>query len=95
MRSPTAADVVADRLDLPTDFAGLSKDADEQLSAEQVEWADVIAVMERRQLARLKQQFGKMLRDKRVVCLDIADKYDYMDPELVELIEQRMGRITG
>jgi len=35
-RSPTAAAVAAERLGTPTDFAGLSADADEHVSTEQL-----------------------------------------------------------
>ncbi len=29
------------------------------------------------------------------ICLDIPDDYEYMQPELVELLEQKVGRILG
>ena len=92
-RSPTAADVAAGLLGVPTDFAGLSNDADERLSAEQIDWADTIAVMEKAQLARLKRQFETTLRGKRVVCLDIPDRYEFMQPELVALISRKLRRV--
>ncbi len=49
MRSPTAADTVAAWSGFETDFGRLGKDADEQLSTQQLEWADTVAVMEARQ----------------------------------------------
>jgi len=27
-----------------------------------------------------------------VVCLDIPDRYDFMDPELIEQLERKMAR---
>ena len=92
-RSPTAAEVGAGLLDAQTDFAGLSHDADERLSAEHIAWADSIAVMEKEQLSRLKRQFGAMLRGKHVVCLDIPDDYEFMQPELVAVLTQKIRRI--
>ena len=32
------------------------------------------------------------LKDKRVICLEIPDKYEYMDPELVQLLEAKVPR---
>jgi predicted protein tyrosine phosphatase len=92
-RSPTAAVVVADRLGQPTDFAGLSADADERVGPEQLAWADVVAVMEKAQLSRLKRQLGPSLKGKRLVCMNIPDNFEFMQPELVELVTARLGRI--
>ncbi|WP_216822430.1 phosphotyrosine protein phosphatase [Pseudophaeobacter sp. EL27] len=69
MRSPTAADMVASWPGFETDFAGLSKDADELLSSEHLGWADIIVVMEKRQKSKLSSQFSAHLVAKRVVVL--------------------------
>ncbi|PWR21377.1 low molecular weight protein tyrosine phosphatase family protein [Zavarzinia aquatilis] len=92
-RSPTAAEVAAEILGAQTDFAGLSADADERLGTEQIDWADIIVVMEKAQRNRLKRQFGTLLGDKRVLCLDIPDRYEFMQPELVTLIRQKLRRL--
>lgn len=92
-RSPTAAEVAADILGARTDFAGLSADADECLGTEQIDWADAIVVMEKAQRSRLKRQFGALLGDKRVLCLDIPDRYEFMQPELVTLLGQKLRRM--
>jgi predicted protein tyrosine phosphatase len=93
-RSPTAAAVAADRLGLQTDFAGLSADADERISTEHLAWADTIAVMEKAQLSRLKRQMGPHLKGKRLVCLDIPDDFEFMQPALIDLIASRLSRLT-
>ena len=93
-RSPTAAAVAAQHLGQLTDFAGLSADADERIDPEQLAWADTIAVMEKAQLSRLKRQLGRHLKDKRLVCLDIPDNFEFMQPELVELVTSRLARIA-
>ena len=90
MRSPTAADLVADWPGIRSDFAGLSADADEQLSLEQVLWADIIFVMEKRQTGVLTRRFGPHLRGKRVLTLHIPDRYDYNDPALIAQLTQRL-----
>jgi len=91
LRSPTAEAVFAAWPDVETDSAGLAPDADTRLSAEQLDWADVVFVMERAHKARLAAQFGAHLRHKKIVCLDIPDRYAYMQPELVTLLERKAG----
>ena len=91
LRSPTAEAVFAGWPGVETDSAGLAPDADTRVSAEQLDWADVVFVMERAHKARLAAQFGAHLRDKKIVCLDIPDRYAYMQPELVTLLERKAG----
>ena len=76
-----------------TDSAGLSPDADCPLSADQIEWADIICVMEKRHRTQLAQQFKGQLCGKRVVCLDIPDDYQFLKPELVALLGKRVAGI--
>lgn len=76
-----------------TEFAGLSKDSDELISSEHIEWADVIAVMEQRQKSRLNAMFGCYLSTKRVVVLHIPDRFDYMEPALVERLLPVLTRV--
>ena len=71
--------------------AGLAPDADEAVTDELVEWADIIFVMERAHRARLQKRFRKSLKSARVVCLDIPDDYGFMQPELVALLEKKVG----
>ncbi|WP_295313747.1 phosphotyrosine protein phosphatase [Roseobacter sp.] len=95
MRSPTAADLVAARDGFETDFAGLSRDADELLSVEQIEWADLIVVMEKRHKTRLTAAFGACLKDRRVVVLGIPDRYNFMQPGLVARLEPALRRLLN
>ncbi|UQO32644.1 low molecular weight protein tyrosine phosphatase family protein [Burkholderia cepacia] len=91
LRSPTAEAVFAAWPGVETDSAGLAPDADTHVCAEQLAWADVVFVMERAHKTRLAAQFGTYLRHKKVVCLDIPDRYAYMQPELVTLLERKAG----
>ncbi len=93
-RSPTAAAVAAELLGVPTDFAGLSADADERISTEHLAWADLIVVMEKAQLSRLRRQMAAHLKGKRLACLDIPDSFDFMQPELVALVTSRLSRVV-
>ena len=92
LRSPTAERVFAGRPGVETASAGLAPDAEEPVTPDHLDWADLILVMERAHRARLRRRLGRWLKDKRVVCLDIPDDYDFMQPELVALLEKRVGR---
>ena len=93
LRSPTAEAVFASWPGIETDSAGLSSDAEVELSPDQVEWADIIFVMERRHEAKLAQRFGRRVGNKRVVCLDIPDKYGFMDQELITRLEKTVAPV--
>lgn len=47
--------------------------------------------MERAHRAKLQRRFKPHLKGKRVICLDIADDYAFMQPELVALLETKVG----
>jgi predicted protein tyrosine phosphatase len=92
LRSPTAEQVFAAWPGVETASAGLAPDAEEECSAELVEWADLIFVMERGHRARLQRRFKPQLKRARVICLDIPDDYGFMQPELVALLEKKLAR---
>ena len=89
LRSPTAEAIFADHPKIEVDSAGLNHDAEIPLSEEQVEWADLIIVMEKVHRDRLNRKFKTVLAGKRVAVLNIPDDYDYMDPELIGLLKAR------
>lgn len=90
LRSPTAEQVFAVMPGIETDSAGLAPDADCPLSADQLAWADLVCVMEKRHRLQLTKGFKRHLAGKRIVCLDIRDDYQFMQPELVTLLEKRV-----
>jgi predicted protein tyrosine phosphatase len=92
LRSPTAEQVFSAWPGLETDSAGLNRRARTLLSSEQIEWADIIFVMEKTHRSKLARSFRRHLNGKRVICLDIPDDYEFMDPVLVRLLETRAGR---
>ncbi|MEK7952153.1 low molecular weight protein tyrosine phosphatase family protein [Luteolibacter soli] len=91
LRSPTA-EAIFSRPGVETDSAGLSPDAAAILSPEQIEWADLILVMEAVHRTRLNRDFGPNLKGKKVVVLGIPDDFDFMDQELVKLLESKCAR---
>jgi predicted protein tyrosine phosphatase len=92
LRSPTAEQVFASWPGIEATSAGLNHDAEEPLTAEMVREADLIFVMEKAHRNRLSKRFKTALGRARVVCLDIPDDYEFMDPELVMLLRTRVPR---
>lgn len=92
LRSPTAEQVFSKRSDIEVQSAGTDNDADNPLTRELVEWADIIFVMEKSHRSKLQQRFRAALKSARVVCLDISDDYAFMDPALVRLLEAKVAR---
>ena len=86
MRSPTAERVFFGTSGLEVRSAGTERDADSPVSSDDLDWAELIFVMESRHKKRLGQMFGRQLAQKRVVVLGIPDDYEFMQPELVELL---------
>ena len=81
--------------------AGTELGARVRVTAGHLGWADLIFVMEKRHLHRLRQKFREELSGKRVVCLYIPDDYEYMDEALVERLRDgvapyvEFGRSAG
>jgi predicted protein tyrosine phosphatase len=91
-RSPTAQQVFANRPGFEVASAGLDPSANVPVSAELLQWAEVIFVMERRHRNKLAKRFRAHLKGKRIICLEIPDEFEYMDPALVRLLETKVGR---
>jgi predicted protein tyrosine phosphatase len=92
LRSPTAEQVFSERDDIEVSSAGTNHDAENPLGLEQIEWADVIVVMERHHRNKIQKRFYTALKAKRVVVLDIPDEYEFMDPGLIRLLKTKMLR---
>jgi predicted protein tyrosine phosphatase len=92
LRSPTAEQLFSGRPGLEVASAGLNNSATVAVSAELIEWADIIFVMEKSHRNKISKKFKLCIRNKRVICLDIPDEYEYMDQELVALLEERVER---
>lgn len=96
MRSPTAEVVFSNRPNLEVLSAGTAPDAENPVSADIVEWADIIFAMEAVHRRRLHKQFGKLLETRRVIVLGIPDMYPYMDPKLVKILLMKVSPfLTG
>jgi predicted protein tyrosine phosphatase len=90
LRSPTAEAVFSEYPGIEAESAGIDRDAEVLVGTDAIEWADLILVMEKAHRRKLTAKFQHCLKDKKVVCLDIPDNYEYMDPELVDILERKV-----
>jgi len=91
LRSPTAEQVFSNLKGFEVASAGLNPEAEVPVSSELLEWADVIFVMERAHRNKLAKKFKVHLKSKRIICLDIPDEFELMDPVLVRLLKAKAG----
>lgn len=54
-------------------------------------WAEIIFVMERSHLNRLRLRYAEALDRKRVIILHIPDDYEYMQEELTDELQTKVG----
>jgi len=94
-RSPTGEQVWKNQPELSVRSAGTSPKAKRTVNAKDIQWANIIFVMEEKHKSRLKAQFHRLLNYKEVQVLDIPDEYQYMDNELVEIMKQSVGGYLG
>ena len=92
LRSPTAEQVFASWPGIEVASAGTDRTAAVPVSPELLQWASVIFVMERTHLNRIRTRFGAYLRHQRVICLNIPDEFEYMDPRLIQLLRAVVPR---
>lgn len=90
-RSRTAHEVFARNVSIEVDSAGTESDARVVVESDHIEWADIIYVMEDRHIKRLKRMFAGCLKDKKVINLNIPDKYKFMDLDLIAIFREKIG----
>ncbi len=95
LRSATAETVFSAYEGIEAIGAGTNKDAPTPVTGDLIEWADVIFVMEQTHKAKISRDYKSLLSDKKLVCLDIKDRYSYMQDELVALLKARVSKTIG
>ncbi|MGH1350310.1 MAG: low molecular weight protein tyrosine phosphatase family protein [Methyloligellaceae bacterium] len=92
-RSPTAEQLWRKSPEHNARSAGTSPKAKRTVNAGDIVWADIIFVMENKHRSRLQANFPAPLKYKTIHVLDIPDEYQYMDPELIEILQERIGSL--
>ena len=96
LRSPTAEQVFRDHPGWEVASAGTDRTAKTPLTCDLLEWADVAVCMHKQHRDWVQGKLKSVLPDDRILILGIPDDYEYMDPELVELLTRLVpGRLDG
>ena len=95
LRSPTAEAIFSNYDGINAIGAGTNSDAETTVSGDLIEWADVIFAMEKSHRKKISKKFSALLRNKRLVCLAIPDNFEYMQPELVKILETKVKSIVA
>ena len=82
-RSPTAEKIYADKPFLQVRSGGTNKHARRSVTSTDLQWADIVCVMETKHQQRLLAQYPGEMAFKKIQVLDIPDNYQFMAPELV------------
>ena len=91
LRSATAEAVFSEYRGVNAIGCGTNKDALTPISGDLVEWADVVFVMEPVHRRKIVDRFGDLLRGRKLVCLDIPDRFGRMAPELIRLLHDKVA----
>ena len=98
-RSPTAEALFRSDRRVAVRSAGVSEKSRRRVTESDLRWADLVLVMERKHAARLRAAFPHCDDLAPIASLDVPDEYDFMAPELVELlrdaIEAHIERLCG
>ena len=70
---------------------GTQPDARIVITEGHIGWADLVFVMERSHLNRIRRKYPEALQGKRVITLYIPDEYDFMQPELLDELRCKLG----
>ena len=92
LRSPTAEVIFSKYNGIKAIGCGTNKDAKTPISGKLIEWADIVIVMEKHHRNKILSNFKHLLKGKRFICLDIPDKYGFMQPELVNLLKVKVSK---
>ncbi|WP_162026324.1 MULTISPECIES: low molecular weight protein tyrosine phosphatase family protein [unclassified Lentimonas] len=92
-RSPTAEKLYSKVPLMNVRSAGTSSKARRHVSLKDLQWADLVIVMESKHKQQLAAEYRQALRGCEVHVLEIEDRYKFMDPELVEELKYAIDPI--
>lgn len=90
-RSPTAEKIFKNVYN--TKSAGISPTARIVLTKADLDWADLVVVMEKYMQQEIARRFPEQHKKKKIISFNIPDIYLYMDPELVKLLRKKVKGI--
>jgi predicted protein tyrosine phosphatase len=94
-RSPTAERLYTATPGVKARSAGLSPLARVEVTDELLEWADAVFVMDDRLERLIRKRFAATIDGKNLVCLAVPDDFQFMQPELLALLTERLTPHLG
>jgi len=92
-RSPTAEAIYRHDPRFIIRSTGLSQHSPHVLSQADLAWADLLLYMEKDHLEKIKVIFPNT-KLPQAINLDIPDTYPFMDPELIEILKEKIEAIV-
>ena len=89
-RSRTAEFIFKNDMRFHIRSVGLSPKSERKVKEKDILWADIIFVMEQGQGARITGTYRHLSLPPMEV-LHIEDEYDYLEPELIEMLQDRIN----
>jgi len=86
-RSPTAEKIFKNDPRMFVRSAGTGETSRRRLTEDDLRWADLILVMQRKYASQIRVKFGHLDLKAPVHSLEITDDYTFMDPKLIELLK--------
>jgi len=95
MRSRTGEDIFKGHPRLDVASAGTIDWSTVVLCDAHVLWADTVFVMEKTMEQFIRTRFPAAAKGKRIVCLDIPDRYQRGNPQLIQILKSKVCPILG
>ncbi len=70
--------------------AGLSPKSDRKISENDLNWADLVFVMEKEHRSRIRELY-RQLELPKIEVLNISDDYEFMNTDLIEMLTVRIN----
>lgn len=69
---------------------GVSPKSERKISENDLNWADLVLVMEKEHKSKIKELYAH-LEIPLMQVLDIADEYEFMDDELIQILNEKIN----
>ena len=74
-----------------TEFMGIYNESHNP--EKMIKWSELIIVMEEHHRKWIADNHPKEYLKKKILCMDLPDTYYFMQPELIEILKKKFGRI--
>jgi predicted protein tyrosine phosphatase len=90
-RSPTAEKIFKNHRRMFVRSAGVADTSKHKINESDLAWADLVLVMERKYVSRIRDAFRHLESLPPIESLDISDEYIFMQAELIEILRSSVA----